>query len=133
MTAIVMALGIFYLLAAALVLRRVCMEWFLNPALHDPNARLEPDRYRIIVIAASASLYGAAGLALIGRSNWAVWLLGAALLIQALYYAYVAFCLWLKPSHDLAAERWRQAWSGALVSTAAFALVSYATRIGVLT
>jgi hypothetical protein len=130
MTVIVTALGIFYLLAAALVLRRVRMEWFLDRAIEKLSGKPEPDRYRICVIAASALLYGAAGLALLLRSNLAVWLLGAGLLAQALYYG--AVWLRLKPGDDGNPERWRKAWNAAIISTAAFAVAAYATRIGVL-
>jgi hypothetical protein len=56
MTVIVTALGLFYLLAAALVLRRVRMEWFLDRAIEKLSGKPEPDRIRIVVIAASALL-----------------------------------------------------------------------------
>jgi hypothetical protein len=130
MTVIVTALGLFYILAAALVLRRVRMEWFLDRALEKLSGKPEPDRARIVVIAASALLYGAAGLALVLRSGLAVWLLGGGLLAQMLYYG--AVWLRLKPGQDDNPERWRKAWNAAIISTAAFAIASYAARIGVL-
>jgi hypothetical protein len=130
MTVIVTALGIFYILAAALVLRRVRMERLLDSALEQLSGKPEPDRNRVHAITASALLYGAAGLALVSRSSWAVWLLGAGLTAQALYYG----VLWLrlKPGEEDHPDRWRKAWNAAIISTAAFALTAYAARIGVL-
>lgn len=130
MAVIATALGMFYLLAAALVLRRVRMEWFLDRAIEKLSGKPEPDRYRVLVMAASSLLYGAAGLALVLRSGWAVWLLGAGLVAQALYYG----VLWLrlKPDAGGAPDRWRKAWNAGIISTAAFAFAAYAARVGVL-
>lgn len=130
MTVIVTALGIFYLLAAALVLRRVRMERFLDSAIEKISGKPEPDSHRVTVIAASALLYGAAGFALVLRSRWAVWLLGAGLMAQALYYG--ALWIRLQPGDDSSPDRWRKAWNAAIISAAAFAFAAYAVRIGVL-
>ena len=127
MGVIATVLGLFYMLAAALVLRRVRMEWFLDRAIEKLSGKPEPDRYRVIVMSASSLLYGMAGLALVLRSDWAVWLLGAGLMAQALYYAAV----WLRLKPDTP-DRWRKAWNAAILSTAAFAFAAYAARIGVL-
>jgi hypothetical protein len=132
MTIIVSALGVFYLLAAALVLRRARMEWFQDRALERSSGEPPADRYRLAVIAVSAVLYGVAGMALVVRSGWAVWLLGAGFLAQALYYG----ALWLRLLPDSGegsrSDRWRKAWNAAIISAAAFALAAYAHRIGVL-
>jgi hypothetical protein len=130
MTVIVTALGLFYMLAAALVLRRVRMEWLLDGSIETLSGKPKPDRIRIAVIAASALLYGAAGLALVLGSGFAVWLLGGGLLAQTLYYG--AVWLRLNSDEDDSPERWRKAWHAAIISTAAFAIAAYAARIGVL-
>ena len=130
MALIVTVLGGFYVFAAALALWRLRMEWFDGRPPGRRSGKGEPDRHRMLVILASASLYGAAGLAMILRSGWAVWLLGAALLIQAAYYG--AARLWRGPAGQHDPGSWQKAWNAALISTAAFALAAYATRIGIL-
>ncbi len=129
MRILLMALGLFYMFAAALVLRRARLEWDLDRAIEKLSGKLEPDRNRIWYMAGSALVYGAAGLALVLRSSWAVWLLGTGLTLQALYYAVIAPRL--RPE-ETDPGRWRKAWNAAIVSTAAFALAAYGQRIGVL-
>ena len=129
MTVILTVLGLFYMFAAGLVLRRARMEWFLDQAIEKISGKPEPDRERIWYMSASALIYGAAGIALVLRSEWAVWLLGTGLLAQAVYYGLLA------PAGDPDggdASRWRKAWNAAIFSTAAFALAAYGHRIGVL-
>jgi|EndMetStandDraft_5_1072996.scaffolds.fasta_scaffold137801_3 hypothetical protein len=128
MGVVVTALGIFYLLAAALALRRVRMEWFLNRPLEKLSGKPESDRYRISVTAISTLLYGMAGAALVLRSSWAVWLLGSGLAMQALYYG----MQWLQVGGEGDPERRQKAWSAGIISAAAFAITAYAVRIGVL-
>ena len=131
MSLIVTVLGGFYVFAAALALWRLRMEWFAGRAAERLNGKGgEPDLHRMLVILASASLYGAAGLAMILRSGWAVWLLAAALLIQAAYYGAARLWRGSAGQHDPGSRQ--KAWNAALISTAAFALAAYATRIGIL-
>lgn len=124
------ALGLFYMFAAALVLRRARMEWLLDRAIEKLSGKPEADRHRIWYMAGSALVYGAAGLALVIRNVAAVWLLAAGLAMQGIYYAFLA------PRHDgedgVDPDRWRKAWNAAMVSAAAFALAAYGHRIGIL-
>jgi multisubunit Na+/H+ antiporter MnhB subunit len=129
MTVILTALGLFYVFTAAMVLRRARAEWFLDRALERLSGKPEPDRNRIWYMSSSALVYGGAGLALVLRSGWAVWLLGAGLTFQAVYYALLAPRL--RPE-EIDPRRWQKAWNAAIVSTAAFALAAYGHRIGVL-
>jgi hypothetical protein len=82
-------------------------------------------------MAAATALYGAAGVALVLRSDLALWFLGAGLALQAGYYG----VLWLVVSPEARAndDRWRKALNAAMVSTAAFAFSAYAMRSGILT
>ena len=131
MTVIFTALGLFYILAAVMVLRRARREYFLDRALEKLTGKPEPDRDRIWFMSGSALIYGGAGLALVFRSAMAVWLLGAGLIIQAAYYALLLPRI--EPEVQAAPEdRWRRAWNAAIFSTAAFALAAYGHRIGVL-
>jgi hypothetical protein len=130
MPILVSALGLFYVIGAALVLRQVRFEWLLDRAIEMHTKRRESDRNRSYFMAAVAALYGVAGLALLLRSGIAVWLLGAGLLLQASYGV-----LWLAVSPEARADddRWRKVWTAAMVSTAAFAFSAYAMRSGILT
>ena len=130
MPILVSALGLFYVIGAALVLRQVRFEWLFDRSIDTLAYRREPDRNRSYFMAAAASLYGTAGLALLLRSSLAVWLLGAGLMLQAGYYG----VLWLMVSPEARADddRWRKAWSAAMVSTGAFAFSAYAMRSGIL-
>lgn len=130
MAFLVSALGLFYVIGAALVLRRVSSEWRLDRAIGTLAGKREPDRNRSYFMAAAAVLYGAAGLALLLRSGYAVWLLGAGLLLQATYYGVLG--LVVSPEARADDDRWRKAWSAAMVSTAAFAFSAYALRSGIL-
>ena len=127
----VSALGLFYVVGAFLVARQVRFEWLHDRAIETRTKRREPDRNRSYFMAAAAALYGAAGLALLLRSDLAVWLLGAGLMLQAAYYG----VLWLiiAPEAHADDDRWRKAWNAAMVSTAAFAFSAYAMRSGILT
>jgi hypothetical protein len=128
MGVVVTALGIFYLLAAVLALRRVWMEWLLDRPPEKLSGKPESDRYRISITAISSSLYGMAGAALVLRSSWAGWLLGSGLAVQALYYG----MRWLQVGDEGDPERRQKAWSAGIISAAAFAITAYAVRIGVL-
>jgi hypothetical protein len=130
MVVIFTGLGLFYMFAAALVLRRACMEWLLDCAIEKLSGKPEPDRHRIWYMAGCALVYGAAGLALIIRSGSAVWLLGAGLVMQGIYYALLA--PHLDEEEGIDPGRWRKAWNAAIFSTAVFALAAYGHRIGVL-
>jgi hypothetical protein len=81
-------------------------------------------------MAGCALLYGGAGLALMLRSAVAVWLLGAGLLMQAVYYGLVA--PHSGSGEPAEAARWRKIWNAGIFSTAAFALAAYGLRLGVL-
>jgi hypothetical protein len=130
MTVILTVLGLLYMFAAGLVLRRARMEWFLDQAIEKISGKPEPDRERIWYMSGAALVYGAAGIALVLRSEWALWLLGGGLIMQGLYYGLLA------PAGDVDepsdASRWRKAWNAAIFSTAAFALAAYGHRVGVL-
>lgn len=78
----------------------------------------------------STCLYGAAGIALLMKSDAAVWLLGGGLLAQAGFYG----LLWASGKAQTGGgdERGRKIWSAATVSTAVFAFSTYAARQGVL-
>jgi hypothetical protein len=130
MTVILTVLGLFYMFAAGLVLRRARMEWFLDQAIEKISGKPEPDHGRIWYMSGSALIYGAAGVALVLRSEWAVWLLGTGLVAQAAYYGLLAPAG--DPDETSDASRWRKAWNAAIFSTAAFALAAYGHRIGVL-
>jgi hypothetical protein len=123
-------LGLFYLFAAAMVLRRARWEMFVDRAIEKLSGKREPDRNRVWFMTSSALIYGGAGLALVLRSEWAVWLLGSALIMQAIYYALLAPVSDHESGAD--ASRSRKAWNAAIFSTAAFALAAYGHRIGVL-
>jgi hypothetical protein len=128
---LVSALGLFYVIGAILVLRRVRLEWLFDHAIETLTHRREPDRNRSYFMAVAAVLYGAAGLALLLRSGYAVWLLGAGLVLQASYYCVLS--LVISPEARANDDRWRKAWNAAMVSTAAFAFSAYAMRSGILT
>ena len=130
MTVLLTVLGLFYMFAAALVLRRARFEWFLDQAIEKLSGKPEPDRDRIWYMSGAALVYGGAGLALVLRSSWAVWLLGGGLVLQALYYAFIAPAA--DPQDAEASGRRRKAWNAAIFSTAAFAFAAYGHRIGVL-
>lgn len=127
---LVSALGLFYVAGAALVLRRVYFESRRGGGSKPLVDQRNPDRNRSYFMAAAAVFYGAAGFALLLRSGHALWLLGAGLLLQASYYG----VLWLVISAEALSDddRWRKAWTAAIVSTAAFTFSAYATRSGIL-
>ncbi len=112
------------------MLRRARFEWCLDLAIEKLSGKPELDRDRVWCMSGCALVYGGAGVALVLRSFWAVWLLGAGLILQALYYALLA------PADDPqdagASGRRRKAWNAAIFSTAAFALAAYGHRIGAL-
>ena len=125
------ALGLFYVIGALLVLRQLRVEWLLDRAIETLSGRWEPDRNRCYFMAAAAVLYGSAGLALLLRSSFAVWLLGAGLVLQAGYYGAVSLLTGSEAGVD--DQRWRKVWSAAILSTAAFTFSAYAMRSGILT
>jgi hypothetical protein len=130
MTLLLTALGLFYVFAAAMVLRRARYEWALDTALEKITGKPEPDRDRVWYMGGCALLYGGAGLALVLRSAVAVWLLGAGLLVQAAYYGFLAPHVDGEKPGERA--RWRKIWNAGIFSTAAFALAAYGLRVGVL-
>ncbi|WP_088345002.1 MULTISPECIES: hypothetical protein [Rhodomicrobium] len=130
MVFIATVLGAFYLLSAVMVLRRARLEWLFDRAVKSLAKEPETDHGRLAFMAASAMLYGAAGLALLARSGLAVWLLGGGLAVQALYYG--AAWLLTTPQAPAGDAHWTKTWTAAVLSTAAFAFAAYASRMGVL-
>jgi hypothetical protein len=130
MAFLVFALGLFYVAAAFLALRRIRFEWLLERALETLTRHRDPERNRLYFMTVTAALYGAAGIALLLRSSLALWLLGTGLLLQASYYGVLWLMIGVTDSTDT--DRWRKAWSAAIVSTAAFAFAAYAARAGIL-
>lgn len=124
MTFITTALGLFYIAAAGLVLRRAYAE--VRGAGNLNTAR---ETFRTLLITLSASLYGAAGLALLLRSGLAVWLFAAGLGLQALAYA-LLFGAAAAANGD--ARQSNQAWTAGILSAAATAFSAYALRQGIL-
>lgn len=122
MTFITTALGLFYIAAAGLVLRRAYAE--ARAAGTRPTAQ---ETFRTLLITLSASLYGAAGLALLLRSGLAVWLFAAGLGLQALAYA-----LLFGAAANGDARQSNQAWTAGMLSAAATAFSAYALRQGIL-
>lgn len=131
MTVIAMALGLFYVIASLLAAFAVRREWFLDHALEELTMERGPERGRLYFMTISTGLYGAAGIALLLRSELAVWLLGSGLLLQGGYYGMV----WRQIIQDELddRERWQKALNAGILSTAAFAFSAYAARQGVLT
>lgn len=128
MTLLIAALGLFYAVTGGLVLWRAHREWTYRRRDDSLTLPLELDRLRIPFMAGSALLFAAAGFALLSLSRSAVALLGAGLLLQAVYYGSLRFRIGPE-SGD--ADR-KQAWTGAIISAAAFAFAAYAMRVGVL-
>jgi hypothetical protein len=124
------SLGLFYSAAALLALLTLRSAWSAEregrqlaaPALHE--------HIWLGFTLVSACLYGAAGNALLLKSDAAVWLLGCGLLAQGGFYS----LLWLSGKAQMGGgdERGRKIWSAAMVSTAVFAFSTYAARQGVL-
>ena len=115
------AVGVFYVVAACLVLRRVYAE----------AAADRPEQLRTLLMGLSAGLYAAAGIALLFRSGAAVWLLASGLALQAFAYG-LAFSF-SGPAADAGGRQWNQALTGGMISAAAIAFSAYARRAGVLT
>jgi hypothetical protein len=129
MALIFTALGLFYIAAAALVLRRARADWSQARSAETMRGGPRLDRDRLWFMSCSALVNGGAGLALVLRSDWAVWLLGAGLVMQATYYSILSP---LAEPEGGDAGHWRKIWNAAIVTTAAFALAAYGHRIGVL-
>jgi len=127
MATIVTVLGSFYMLAAGFVLRRAWKDWLVDRAI---EGRAESLPNRILFMAATAMLYGAAGLALLLSSRWAIYLLGGGMAVQAAFHA----LQWTRsgPQERDADTHRNKVWSAAIISTAAFAIAAYALRSGVL-
>jgi hypothetical protein len=120
------AVGVFYVLAACLVLRRAYADGGLAPAAG------RPEQLRTVLMGLSAAHYAAAGIALLFRSGVAVWLLAGGLGLQALAYG-LAFALSGSSAADAGGRQWNQALTGGMISAAAIAFSAYAWRAGVLT
>ncbi len=127
---IIRLLGVFYVLGGVLLLRSARMEWFLNKAIEQITLKPEPDRWQVAFPIVSGVVYLAAGVALAGLSVWGLWLLGAGLMAQAIYYPLA----WrVADSQERGnGPRWRSARNAAIFSAAAFALSAYAYRTGVI-
>jgi hypothetical protein len=122
MTLITSAIGLFYVLAAALVLHRAYAEGYLD------QSRL--DQTRQLLMTLSACLYGAAGLALLMRSAIALWLFAGGLGLQGVAYILLSGG---KGAGQDDGRQSAQAWTAGIVSAAAIAFSAYALREGVLT
>jgi hypothetical protein len=125
MTFLTSAVGVFYVLAACLVLRRA----YADGGMAAAAGRLE--QLRTVLMALSAALYAAAGIALLFRSGAAVWLFAGGLALQALAYG-LAFSV-SGSAADAEGRQWNQALTGGMISAAAIAFSAYARRAGVLT
>jgi hypothetical protein len=127
---IIRLLGAFYVLGGLLLLRSARMEWVLNKAIEKITLKPEPDRWQVAFPIVSGVIYLTAGVALAALSVWGVWLLGAGLVAQAIYYPLA----WRSADAEERGNeaRWRSARNAAIFSTAAFALAAYAYRTGVI-
>jgi len=131
MTFIAVALGLFYVIASLLAAFAVRREWFLDRALEELTMERDPERGPLYFMTISTGLYGAAGIALLMKSELAVWLLGSGLLLQGGYYGMVWRKITAEELDDR--QRWQKALNAGILSTAAFAFSAYAARQGVLT
>lgn len=130
MSWIAQGVGLFYSAAALLSLVSLQSAWSFErkgraavvPAFHE--------RIWFGFTLLSTSLYGAAGIALLLKSDAAVWLLGGGILAQAGFYGLIG--LSGKARMSGGDTRWRKILSAAIVSTAIFAFSTYAARQGVL-
>ncbi|MFP4537586.1 MAG: hypothetical protein ACLFPA_04730 [Dichotomicrobium sp.] len=127
---IIRLLGAVYVLGGLLLLRSARMEWLLNRAIEKITLKPEPDRWRMAFPVLSGVVYLLAGVTLTGLSAWGVWLLGAGLFAQAVYYP-LAWRMADAEERDNAA-RWQAARNAGVFSAAAFALAAYAYRTGVI-
>lgn len=127
---IIRLLGAFYVFGGFLLLRSARMEWFLNKAIEKITLKPEPDRWRVAFPIVSGAVYLLAGVALAGLSVWGLWLLGAGLVAQAIYYSLAWRLADAEERGDEA--RWRAARNAGMFSAAAFALAAYAYRTGVI-
>ncbi|MFP3920475.1 MAG: hypothetical protein ACLFU3_02105 [Dichotomicrobium sp.] len=127
---IIRLLGAFYVLGGLLLLRSARMEWLLNRAIEKITLKPESDRWRVAFPVISGVVYLLAGVTLTGLSAWGVWLLGAGLFAQAVYYP-LAWRMADAEERDNAA-RWQAARNAGVFSAAAFALAAYAYRTGVI-
>lgn len=124
------ALGLFYLFGAWVLVREVRMARFMDQALEKLTGKPEPDRHRVWYMAATALLYGSAGIALLFLHRWALWAFGLGLLAQAIWYPLA----WSRADAEERADklRWSRARNAAIFSAAAFAFAAYAYRLGYL-
>jgi hypothetical protein len=131
MSWIAQSLGLLYAAAALLSLTSLRPAWtFERKGRHIAGPSFL-ERIWLGFTVLFTCLYGAAGIALLMKSDSAVWLLGGGLFVQAGFYG----LMWLGGRVQMGGgeERWRKIWSAAIVSTAVFAFSTYAARQGVLT
>lgn len=128
---IIRLLGAFYILSGLLLFRSARMEWLLNRAIERITLKTEPDRWQVAFPIVAGVIYLSAGVALAALNIWGLWLLGAGLAAQAVYYP-VAWHL-ADAEERTNRPQWRAARNAGIFSAAAFALSAYAYRIGVLT
>lgn len=126
---IIRCLGAFYVLGG-LLLRSARMEWLLNRAIETITLKPEADRRHVAFPIVSGAVYLSAGTALAGLSVWGVWLLGAGLIAQAVYYPLAWRMADAEERGDEA--RWQAARNAGIFSAAAFALAAYAYRTGTI-
>jgi uncharacterized membrane protein len=127
---IIRLLGAFYILGGFLLFRSARMEWLLNQAIEKITLKPEPDRWQVAFPVIAGLIYLLAGAALAALNAWGLWLLGAGLIAQGIYFPLAWY-------HADAEERrntaqWRSARNAGIFSAAAFALSAYAYRVGVL-
>lgn len=127
---IIRLLGAFYILGGFLLLRTARVEWLLNKAIERITLRPEPDRWEVAFPIVAGLIYLSGGAALAVLSVWGLWLLGAGLVAQAVYYPLAWRAADAQERGN--AGRWRTARNAGIFSAAAFALSAYAYRLGVL-
>jgi hypothetical protein len=125
------SLGLFYSAAALLALLTLRSAWSAEregrqlaaPALHE--------HIWLGFTLVSACLYGAAGIALLLKSDAAVWLVSSSIFPKNGIH-FIGSRYSGKAQMGGGDERGRKIWSAAMVSTAVFAFSTYAARQGVL-
>ena len=128
---VIRLLGAFYILGGLLLFRSARLEWLLNKAIERITLKPEPDHWQVAFPIVAGVIYLSAGVALAALNIWGLWLLGAGLAAQAIYYP----AAWHLADAAERANRaqWLAARNAGIFSAAAFALSAYAYRIGVLT
>jgi hypothetical protein len=127
---IIRLLGAFYILGGLLLFRSARTEWLLNQAIERITLKPEPDRWQVAFPIIAGIIYLSAGVALAALDVWGLWLLGAGLIAQAIYFPLAWHYADAEERRNRA--QWRAARNAGIFSAAAFALSAYAYRVGVL-